>query len=43
LKIALREDLAIPFLRIFPKDAPSYHKDMFFTMFIAALFVIARS
>ena len=30
-------------LSIYPKDAQSYHKDMCSTMFIAALFVIART
>jgi hypothetical protein len=30
-------------LGICPKDAPSYHKDMCPTTFIAALFLIARS
>ena len=28
---------------IYPKDAQSYHKDICSTMFIAALFVIART
>ena len=32
----------IPLLGIYPKDAQSCHKDMCSTMFIAALFVIAR-
>ena len=26
-----------------PKDAPTYNKDTYFTMFIAALFIISRS
>jgi hypothetical protein len=43
LKIALSEDPAIPLLGIHPKDAPPYNKYMSSTMFIAALFVIARS
>ena len=30
-------------LGIYPKDAQSYHKDMCSTMFIAALFIIART
>ena len=34
---------AILLLDIYPKDAQSYHKDMCLTMFIAALFVIART
>ena len=33
----------IPLLGIHPKDAQSYHKDMYSTVFIAALFVIART
>jgi hypothetical protein len=38
------EDPAIPTLGIYPKDAPTYHKDTCSTMFIAALFiVVARS
>ena len=32
----------MPLLGIYPKDAQSYHKDKCSTMFIAALFVIAR-
>ena len=36
------QDLAIPLLGIYPKNAQSYHKDLCSTMFIAALFVIAR-
>jgi hypothetical protein len=43
LEIVLPEDLAIPLLGIYPKDAPSYNKDTCFTMFITALFIIARS
>ena len=43
LDIALPEDPAIPLLGIYPKDAPTYNKDMCSTMFIAALFIIARS
>ena len=34
---------AIPLLGISPKDAQSYHKDICSTMFVAALFVIART
>jgi hypothetical protein len=37
LDIALPEDPAIPFLGIYPKDAPTYNKDMFSSMFIEAL------
>ena len=30
-------------LDMYPKDSPQYHKDMYSTMFIAALLVIARN
>jgi hypothetical protein len=43
LETVLPEDPAIPLLGIHPKDATTYHKDTCFTMFIVALFVIARS
>jgi hypothetical protein len=43
LEIDLPEDTAIPLLRIYTKDAPPCHRGMCSTMFIAALFVIARS
>jgi hypothetical protein len=43
LDIILPEDPAIPVLGIYLKDVPPYHKNMCSTMFIAALFVIARS
>jgi hypothetical protein len=43
LEIVLPEDPAIPLLGICPKDAPSYNKGICSTMFIAALFIIARS
>ncbi|KAL6086082.1 hypothetical protein STEG23_032675, partial [Scotinomys teguina] len=36
-------DPAIPLLGIYPKNAQSYHKGTCSTMFIAALFVIART
>ena len=39
----LPKDSAIPLLGMYPKDAPPYHRGMCSTMFIAALFVIARS
>jgi hypothetical protein len=39
----LPEDPAIPLLGIYPKDAPTYNKDTCSTVFIAALFIIARS
>jgi len=42
LDIVLPEDPAIPLLGIYPKDAPTYNKDTCSTMFIAALFIIAR-
>jgi hypothetical protein len=34
---------AIPLLAIYPKDVPTYNKDTCSTMFIAALFIVARS
>jgi hypothetical protein len=43
LDIALPEDPAIPLLGIYPKDVPTCNKDTFFTLFIAALFIISRS
>ena len=43
LEIALPEDPAILLLGIYPKDAPTYNKDTCSTMFIAALFILARS
>ena len=39
----LPQDPAIPLLGIYPKDAQSYHKGMCSTMFIAVLFIIART
>jgi hypothetical protein len=39
----LPEDSAIPLLGIYPKDGPTYNKDIYSTMFIAALFIIVRS
>jgi hypothetical protein len=42
-KIGHPEDPAIPLLSIYPEDAPTYNKDTCSTMFIAALFIIARS
>ena len=38
----LLQDLVIPLLGIYPKDAQACHKDLCSTMFIAALFVIFR-
>jgi len=43
LDIVLPENPDIPLLGICPKDAPTYNKDTCSTMFIAALFIIARS
>jgi hypothetical protein len=43
LEIDLPEDPAIPFLGIYPKDAPLVHWDTCSTMFIATLFVISRT
>jgi hypothetical protein len=43
LDIVLLEDPAIPLLGIYPEDVPTGNKDMSSTMFIAALFIIARS
>jgi hypothetical protein len=43
LDIVLWEDPEIPLLSIYPKDAPSYDKDTCSTMFIVALFILARS
>ena len=42
LDIVLSEDTEIPLLGINPEDAPTYNKDTCSTMFIAALFIIAR-
>jgi hypothetical protein len=39
----LPEDPGIPLLGIYRKDAPTYNKDTWSTMFIASLFIIARS
>ena len=43
LDIVLPEDPAIPLLGIYPEGAPTCNKDTCSTMFIAALFIIARS
>jgi len=43
LDIVLPSDPAIPLLGIHPKVALTYNKDMCFPMFIAALFIVARS
>jgi hypothetical protein len=43
LVIVLPEDPAIPLLGIYPEDAPTCNKDTCSSMFIAALFIIAKS
>jgi hypothetical protein len=43
LDIVLPEDPAIPFLGIYPEDAPTCNKDTCSIMFITALFIIAKS
>jgi hypothetical protein len=43
LDIALPEDTAIPFLGIYPEKDPKCNKDTCSTMYIAVLFIIARS
>ena len=43
LDMRLPEDHAIPLLSIYPKDSPETNKDSCSIMFIAALFIIARS
>jgi hypothetical protein len=43
LEIDLPKNPAIPLLRMYPKDTPPCHRGTCSTMFIAALFVIARS
>ena len=43
LDIVLPEDPVIPLLHIYPKDSRTYNKDTCSTMFIAALFIIARN
>jgi hypothetical protein len=42
LDIVVPEDPAIPLLSIYPEDVPTGNKDTCSTMFIAALFIIAR-
>jgi hypothetical protein len=39
----LPDDSAILLLGIYPEDVPTYNKDTRYTLFIAALFIIARS
>jgi hypothetical protein len=43
LDIVLLEDPRIPLLGIYPEDVPTGKKDTCSTLFIAALFIIARS
>jgi hypothetical protein len=43
LDIVLPEDPAIPLLGMYLEDVPTYNKDTCSIMFIAALFIIARS
>jgi hypothetical protein len=43
LDTVLLEDPAIPLLGIYPEDVPTCNKDTCSTMFITALFIIARS
>jgi hypothetical protein len=43
LDIGLSEDPAIPSLGIYPEDVPTGNKSTCSIMFIAALFIIARS
>jgi hypothetical protein len=41
--MVLPEDPGIPLLGIYPEDVPTSKKETCSTMFIAALFIIARS
>ena len=43
MDIVLLEYTAIPLLGIYPEDVPTGKKDICSTMFITALFIIARS
>jgi hypothetical protein len=43
LDVVLPKDSAIPLLGIYPEDVPTGNKDTCSTMFIEALFIIARS
>jgi hypothetical protein len=43
LDIVLLEDPVIALLGIDEEDPPTYNKDTYCTMFITALFIIARS
>ena len=42
MNIVLLEDPAIPLLGLYPEDVPTCNKDICSSMFIAALFIIAR-
>jgi hypothetical protein len=42
MDIILPEDPAIPLLGIYPEEVPTGNKNTYSTMFIAALFIIAR-
>jgi hypothetical protein len=39
----LLQDAAIPLLSMYPKGAPTFHKDTCSTMFIATLFITPRN
>ena len=43
MRISLPQDPATPVLGIYPKEAHSYNKDICTTVFITALFLIARN
>jgi hypothetical protein len=43
LNIVLPEDPVITLLSLYPEDVSMYNKDTCSTVFIAALFIIARS
>jgi hypothetical protein len=43
MDMLLPENPAVPLLGIYPEDVPTGNKDTSSTMFIAALFIIARS
>jgi hypothetical protein len=43
LDLVLLEDPTIPLLGIYPEHVPTFKKDTCSTMFIASLFIIARS
>jgi hypothetical protein len=43
MDLVLQEDPAIPLLGIYPEEVPTGNKNKCSTMFIAALFIIARS